>query len=261
MFLLEERRRKRLGFGLWLWMFLCSFSVVCFVFYCYLEIPKLMSWREQIMAEMFQNLPLFFFCTLLTVISNSGALSSATTVTVCVTCRFLFAMLFPYCILSLTPLSHSFYLVYVIILVFCLASAMSLYNCLAALIGEIPFGQCRYCMPLDFYKVSFGYLLVSTPGSVKMWMRFDKVCSCKNSWVLVKQRDRKGGVRMRMLCKPKALQQHRHVFCLLWAFLSLDYFSFRIACGNRNIEVRLIFLAAFCIAAAAVWAVFRNEDR
>lgn len=98
----------------------------------------------------------FFFCTLLTVISNSGALSSATTVTVCVTCRFLFAMLFPYCILSLTPLSHSFYLVYVIILVFCLASAMSLYNCLAALIGEIPFGQCRYCMPLDFYKVSFG---------------------------------------------------------------------------------------------------------
>uniref|UniRef100_A0A8C3M098 Signal peptide peptidase-like 2A n=1 Tax=Chrysolophus pictus TaxID=9089 RepID=A0A8C3M098_CHRPC len=69
------------------------------------------------------------------------------------------------------------WLVYVIILVFCLASAMSLYNCLAALIGEIPFGQCR------------------------------------------------------------------------------------IVCGNRNIEVRLIFLAAFCIAAAAVWAVFRNEDR
>ncbi|XP_062485017.1 signal peptide peptidase-like 2A isoform X1 [Pezoporus occidentalis] len=69
------------------------------------------------------------------------------------------------------------WLVYVIISVFCLASAMSLYNCLAALIGEIPFGQCR------------------------------------------------------------------------------------IACCNKSVEVRLIFLAAFCIAAAVIWAVFRNEDR
>nr|XP_025977104.1 signal peptide peptidase-like 2A [Dromaius novaehollandiae] len=69
------------------------------------------------------------------------------------------------------------WLVYVIISVFCLASAMSLYNCLAALIGEIPCGQCR------------------------------------------------------------------------------------IKCCNKNIEVRLIFLAGFCIAAAVVWAVFRNEDR
>uniref|UniRef100_A0A8D2LYY2 Signal peptide peptidase like 2A n=1 Tax=Zonotrichia albicollis TaxID=44394 RepID=A0A8D2LYY2_ZONAL len=72
---------------------------------------------------------------------------------------------------------HCFDLVYVIISVFCLASAMSLYNCLAALIGEIPFGQCR------------------------------------------------------------------------------------ITCSNKTIEVRLIFLAIFCIAAAVVWAVFRNEDR
>ncbi|NXP43712.1 SPP2A protein, partial [Heliornis fulica] len=69
------------------------------------------------------------------------------------------------------------WLVYVIISVFCLASAMSLYNCLAALVAEIPFGQCR------------------------------------------------------------------------------------IACCNKSVEVRLIFLAAFCIAAAVVWAVFRNEDR
>ncbi|XP_030312705.1 signal peptide peptidase-like 2A isoform X4 [Calypte anna] len=69
------------------------------------------------------------------------------------------------------------WLVYVIISVFCLASATSLYNCLAALIGHIPFGQCR------------------------------------------------------------------------------------IACCNKSIEVRLIFLAAFCIAASVTWAVFRNEDR
>lgn len=45
---------------------------------------------------------------------------------------------------------HCFDLVYVIISVFCLASAMSLYNCLAALIGEIPFGQCRYCAPFTY---------------------------------------------------------------------------------------------------------------
>ncbi|XP_028920577.1 signal peptide peptidase-like 2A [Ornithorhynchus anatinus] len=35
------------------------------------------------------------------------------------------------------------WLVYVIISVFCLASAMSLYNCLAALIRKVPFGRCR----------------------------------------------------------------------------------------------------------------------
>nr|XP_048723096.1 signal peptide peptidase-like 2A isoform X3 [Caretta caretta] len=69
------------------------------------------------------------------------------------------------------------WLVYVIISVFCLASAMSLYNCLSALIRRISFGQCR------------------------------------------------------------------------------------ISCCNKNIEVRLIFLAGFCIATAVVWAVFRNEDR
>uniref|UniRef100_A0A7M4FBJ5 Signal peptide peptidase like 2A n=1 Tax=Crocodylus porosus TaxID=8502 RepID=A0A7M4FBJ5_CROPO len=69
------------------------------------------------------------------------------------------------------------WLVYVIISVFFLASAMSLYNCLAALLQKISFGQCR------------------------------------------------------------------------------------ISCCNKSIEVRLIFLAGFCIAAAAVWVVFRNEDR
>uniref|UniRef100_A0A8C8SPS7 Signal peptide peptidase like 2A n=1 Tax=Pelusios castaneus TaxID=367368 RepID=A0A8C8SPS7_9SAUR len=69
------------------------------------------------------------------------------------------------------------WLVYVIISVFCVASAMSLYNCLSALLRKIPFGQCR------------------------------------------------------------------------------------ISCRNKSIEVRLIFLAGFCIATAAVWAVFRNEDR
>ncbi|XP_069078635.1 signal peptide peptidase-like 2A isoform X2 [Pleurodeles waltl] len=35
------------------------------------------------------------------------------------------------------------WLVFVIIAVFCLASAMSLFNCLAAIISKIPFGQCR----------------------------------------------------------------------------------------------------------------------
>lgn len=53
---------------------------------------------------------------------------------------------------------------------------MSLYNCLAALIGEIPFGQCRYCTPFSYYKwkVSLGYVLVATQGSVKTQEQFDK---------------------------------------------------------------------------------------
>ncbi|XP_037012348.2 signal peptide peptidase-like 2A isoform X2 [Artibeus jamaicensis] len=69
------------------------------------------------------------------------------------------------------------WLVYVMIAIFCIASAMSLYNCLAALIHKIPYGKCA------------------------------------------------------------------------------------IVCRDRSIEVRLIFLSALCIAIAAVWAVFRNEDR
>ncbi|XP_060030643.1 signal peptide peptidase-like 2A isoform X2 [Erinaceus europaeus] len=69
------------------------------------------------------------------------------------------------------------WLVYVMIAIFCIASIMSLYNCLAALIRKIPCGQCT------------------------------------------------------------------------------------IMCRDRTIEVRLIFLAALCIAVSVVWAVFRNEDR
>ncbi|XP_029430407.1 signal peptide peptidase-like 2A isoform X2 [Rhinatrema bivittatum] len=69
------------------------------------------------------------------------------------------------------------WLVYIIIGVFCVASALSLFNCLAALVRKISFGQCR------------------------------------------------------------------------------------ISCCNRILEVRLVFLAAFCIAMSVVWAVFRNEDR
>uniref|UniRef100_A0A8C4YMI6 PA domain-containing protein n=1 Tax=Gopherus evgoodei TaxID=1825980 RepID=A0A8C4YMI6_9SAUR len=53
------------------------------------------------------------------------------------------------------------WLVYVIISVFCLASAMSLYNCLSALIRKISFGQCRYCMSLYFVMV---YLLIFLAG-------------------------------------------------------------------------------------------------
>ncbi|KAM4747859.1 signal peptide peptidase-like 2A isoform 2-T2 [Rhinophrynus dorsalis] len=68
------------------------------------------------------------------------------------------------------------WLVYVIIAVFCLASATSLFNCLSALIQNIQFGKCRVS------------------------------------------------------------------FC------------------NRSSEVRLLFLAAFCIAMSVTWVVFRNED-
>ncbi|XP_074090784.1 signal peptide peptidase-like 2A isoform X1 [Macrotis lagotis] len=69
------------------------------------------------------------------------------------------------------------WLVYVMISIFCLASSMSLYNCLAPLIRKIPCGQCR------------------------------------------------------------------------------------IVCGSKSFEVRLLFLAVFCISLAVVWAVFRNDDR
>ncbi|XP_044521103.1 signal peptide peptidase-like 2A isoform X1 [Gracilinanus agilis] len=69
------------------------------------------------------------------------------------------------------------WLVYVMISIFCLASSMSLYNCLVPLIRKIPCGHCR------------------------------------------------------------------------------------ITCGSKSLEVRLLFLSAFCISVAVVWAVFRNDDR
>ncbi|OCT86912.1 signal peptide peptidase-like 2A [Xenopus laevis] len=69
------------------------------------------------------------------------------------------------------------WLVYVIIAVFCLASATSMFNCLSAIIHNIPYGKCR------------------------------------------------------------------------------------ISCCNKSAEVRLFFLAAFCIAVSVTWVVFRNEDR
>ncbi|XP_042198905.1 signal peptide peptidase-like 2A isoform X3 [Callorhinchus milii] len=68
------------------------------------------------------------------------------------------------------------WLVYVVIAIFCLASAISLYNCLSAVMAKIPFCKCR------------------------------------------------------------------------------------LACGQRSFEVRLIFLAAVCVAIAVVWVVFRNDD-
>ncbi|KAG9489299.1 hypothetical protein GDO78_005344, partial [Eleutherodactylus coqui] len=69
------------------------------------------------------------------------------------------------------------WLVYVIICVFCLASALSMFNCLSALIQYIPYGRCR------------------------------------------------------------------------------------VSCFHKSAEVRLVFLAAFCVAVSVTWAVFRNEDR
>lgn len=106
-------------------------------------------------------------------------LSSAVISDVCRWVWFLFAIVF-YCILLLIPLFYSF-LVYVIISVFCLASAMSLYNCLAALIGKIPFGQCRYCTPFSFYrwKVSFGYFLVArrSENISTVWQIVSCMCS------------------------------------------------------------------------------------
>ncbi|XP_042328612.1 signal peptide peptidase-like 2A isoform X2 [Sceloporus undulatus] len=76
-------------------------------------------------------------------------------------------------------LMYFFYkwLVYFVIAIFCVASAMSLYNCLSALIRKIPYGRCKF------------------------------------------------------------------------------------PCFNKFLEVRLLFLAAFCIAFAVVWAVFRNENQ
>ncbi|MEE6503164.1 hypothetical protein FKM82_004759 [Ascaphus truei] len=81
------------------------------------------------------------------------------------------------CVMLLLLYFFYMWLVYVIISVFCLASAMSLFNCLSALIQNLSCGRCR------------------------------------------------------------------------------------VSCCNKSAEVRLLFLAGFCIAVSVIWAVYRNEDR
>uniref|UniRef100_A0A8C5MAX5 Signal peptide peptidase like 2A n=1 Tax=Leptobrachium leishanense TaxID=445787 RepID=A0A8C5MAX5_9ANUR len=55
------------------------------------------------------------------------------------------------------------YLVYVIIAVFCLASAMSLFNCLSALIEKIPYGRCRWIWILqDILGIAFCLNFIKT---------------------------------------------------------------------------------------------------
>ncbi|KAK1339053.1 hypothetical protein QTO34_019726 [Cnephaeus nilssonii] len=55
------------------------------------------------------------------------------------------------------------WLVYVMIAIFCIASAMSLYNCLAALIRKIPYGQCTWAWILqDILGIAFCLNLIKT---------------------------------------------------------------------------------------------------
>uniref|UniRef100_A0A673U4R9 Signal peptide peptidase-like 2A n=1 Tax=Suricata suricatta TaxID=37032 RepID=A0A673U4R9_SURSU len=55
------------------------------------------------------------------------------------------------------------WLVYVMIAIFCIASAMSLYNCLAALIRKIPCGQCAWAWILqDILGIAFCLNLIKT---------------------------------------------------------------------------------------------------
>ncbi|XP_069767457.1 signal peptide peptidase-like 2A isoform X2 [Narcine bancroftii] len=49
--------------------------------------------------------------------------------------------------------------------------------------------------------------------------------------------------------------------CLATLVRRIPHCKCSVSCCNRRIEIRLLLLGMFCVAVAAVWIVFRNEDR
>nr|XP_020645696.1 signal peptide peptidase-like 2A isoform X1 [Pogona vitticeps] len=75
------------------------------------------------------------------------------------------------------------YLVYVVIAVFCLASAVSLYNCLSALIRKIPYGECRFPCWNKSFEVRLLFLAAFCAAISIVWAVFRN----ENRWAWILQ--------------------------------------------------------------------------
>ncbi|XP_034987061.1 signal peptide peptidase-like 2A isoform X2 [Zootoca vivipara] len=75
------------------------------------------------------------------------------------------------------------YLVYVVITVFCLASASSLFNCLHAIVRKIPYGQCRFPCWDSSLEVRLVFLALICMTTSVVWAVFRN----DDSWVWILQ--------------------------------------------------------------------------
>nr|XP_060611219.1 signal peptide peptidase-like 2A isoform X1 [Anolis sagrei ordinatus] len=82
-------------------------------------------------------------------------------------------------------LMYYFYkwLVYFVISVFCIASALSLYSCLAALVRKIPYGRCRFPCYNNFLEVRLFFLGIFCAAVAVVWVVFRN----ENTWAWILQ--------------------------------------------------------------------------
>ncbi|XP_048188390.1 signal peptide peptidase-like 2A isoform X2 [Perognathus longimembris pacificus] len=132
------------------------------------------------------------------------------------------------------------WLVYVIIAIFCIASAMSLYNCLAALIRKIPYGQCTITCRGKSIEVRLLFLSGLCIAVAVVWAVFRN----EDRWAWVLQ-DILGIAFCLNLIKTLKLPNFKSCVILLGLLLLYDvFFVFITPFITKNGESIMVELAA-----------------
>ncbi|XP_038186130.1 signal peptide peptidase-like 2A isoform X2 [Arvicola amphibius] len=132
------------------------------------------------------------------------------------------------------------WLVYVMIAIFCIASAMSLYNCLAALIHKMPCGQCTISCCGKSIKVSLVFLSGLCISVAVVWAVFRN----EDRWAWILQ-DILGIAFCLNLIKTMKLPNFKSCVILLGLLLVYDvFFVFITPFITKNGESIMVELAA-----------------
>ncbi|XP_062054142.1 signal peptide peptidase-like 2A [Lepus europaeus] len=132
------------------------------------------------------------------------------------------------------------WLVYVMIAIFCIASAMSLYNCLAALIRKIPYGQCRTVCRGKSTEVRLIFLSALCVAVVVVWAVFRN----EDRWAWILQ-DILGIAFCLNLIKTLKLPNFKSCVILLGLLLLYDvFFVFITPFITKNGESIMVEVAA-----------------
>uniref|UniRef100_A0A5F9C754 Signal peptide peptidase-like 2A n=1 Tax=Oryctolagus cuniculus TaxID=9986 RepID=A0A5F9C754_RABIT len=132
------------------------------------------------------------------------------------------------------------WLVYVMIAIFCIASAMSLYNCLAALIRKIPYGQCRIVCRGKSTEVRLIFLSALCVAVVVVWAVFRN----EDRWAWILQ-DILGIAFCLNLIKTLKLPNFKSCVILLGLLLLYDvFFVFITPFITKNGESIMVEVAA-----------------
>ncbi|KAM5245193.1 signal peptide peptidase-like 2A isoform 2-T2 [Hipposideros larvatus] len=132
------------------------------------------------------------------------------------------------------------WLVYVMIAIFCIASAMSMYNCLAALIHRIPYGQCKIVCCGKSIEVRLIFLSGLCIAIAVVWAVFRN----ENRWAWILQ-DILGIAFCLNLIKTMKLPNFKSCVILLGLLLLYDvFFVFITPFITKNGESIMVELAA-----------------